>query len=107
MKKKFKLPKKVKEDWVTALQSGLFQQGRGQLKDATGELFCCLGVARECKLAQNTKCQDNKKDFVSTIFLPMDIQKKLANFNDGLDDNCNDIKPWSFNKIANWIERNL
>jgi hypothetical protein len=32
----------IKEQWVAALRSGEFKQGRGSLRK--GDLFCCLGV---------------------------------------------------------------
>lgn len=34
---------KNRRDWVKALRSGQYQQGRKQLKDT--DFFCCLGVA--------------------------------------------------------------
>jgi hypothetical protein len=33
----------VKEKWITALKSGKYQQGRGQLR-SFNDKFCCLGV---------------------------------------------------------------
>jgi hypothetical protein len=38
----------IAKEWVTALRSGEYQQGRGQLK--SGNEFCCLGVL--CDLAR-------------------------------------------------------
>jgi hypothetical protein len=33
--------------WLTALRSGQFQQGRGELHNAETDSYCCLGVACE------------------------------------------------------------
>jgi hypothetical protein len=37
-----KVNKEIAEQWVTALRSGKYEQGVGQLFD--GEKYCCLGV---------------------------------------------------------------
>lgn len=48
MKKHFKLPRKFYNNWIDALESGKFSQGKASLLDTTGEnQYCCLGVA--CK----------------------------------------------------------
>lgn len=39
-----KLPKDFKDQWVSALRSGKYQQGKGYLR-LTDNRFCCLGVA--------------------------------------------------------------
>jgi hypothetical protein len=39
--------KKLKADWIEALESGKFRQGHGELKytdSETGQCHCCLGV---------------------------------------------------------------
>lgn len=45
------------EDWCLALESGEFQQGKGQLWDSVIDSYCCLGVG--CKLAN--AMQDGEK----------------------------------------------
>lgn len=36
---------KLKEDWVAALRSGTYEQGRGRLKTPTCQpKYCCIGV---------------------------------------------------------------
>ena len=110
MKIDFKLPKASKRQWLKALRSGEYKQGVGALKSMAGDTgeqqFCCLGVARDAGLCTRKKpsdktdsCQD---EYVTTTFLPMNVQKFLANKNDG-----DGGDRWSFSKIANWIERNL
>lgn len=46
-----KLKKRVKAQWLAALRSGDYGQGRGALRKraANGDKFCCLGVL--CELA--------------------------------------------------------
>lgn len=104
MKFDFKLPKKVKAIWVKALKSGKYKQGRAALHDTMNDTYCCLGVAQECGLAVSS---DNI--FVDD-FLPMEIQEFLAAINDGNGVTKNGTKrknKWHFNKIANWIDKNL
>jgi hypothetical protein len=80
----FKLDPKVKAKWVKALRSGKFRQNTlGHLKLQMGPKgdaeYCCLGVARELKLA--SKC-NNGDEFVLRKFLPLQIQEELARLND-------------------------
>lgn len=109
--KKFKLPKKVKAAWVKALRSGKYKQGANSLKyEYDNETyFCCLGVAKECKLAKPMQERDGfseweSEEWVSEKFLPKPIQVRLATFNDGSSGSC---KVRSFNWIAGYIERYL
>lgn len=37
-------PAEVREAWADALESGGYVQGKGVLRDATDNSFCCLGV---------------------------------------------------------------
>jgi hypothetical protein len=102
MSKKFKLKKSDKKKWVKALRSEKYKQGKFQLFDGNG--YCCLGVA--CEIGLAIPEQDNiNGSFVNKKFVPIEVQRKLANFNDG-DDKLN-IKPKSFKWIANYIERYL
>lgn len=43
------MKKKIKKQWVEALRSGKYAQGKGQLKfvDEEETLYCCLGVLSE------------------------------------------------------------
>jgi hypothetical protein len=111
-KKRFELPLTVKSKWLRALRSGEYKRGKGSLKEevlvkseycSTGEFkdtyetrFCCLGVARDCGL---TRRHSNGDEFVRSTFLPQKVQKTLARMNDSGD--------YSFNRIADWIEKNL
>jgi hypothetical protein len=46
---RYKLPEKVKADWVQALRSGQYKQGREFLRvmEYSQPYFCCLGVLAE------------------------------------------------------------
>ena len=79
------LRKENKEKWVESLRSGKFKQSRGKFKD-NGE-YCALGVYYNIFKA-------DKDDLFST---PLYFQIILLN----------DIKNYSFNEIADWVEENV
>ncbi len=108
------------KQWVAALRSGKYKQGREYLGtiDGEGEKYCCLGVA--CELAVNTglipkghreQCivYANKDDV-----LPMIVQDWLGlQWNTGAFilggqseslGRCNDFLKMSFEEIADIIE---
>lgn len=95
---KFKLPKQVKQKWVKALRSGDYKQAQFKLYDRATRSHCCLGVARACKLVKPNKklAKDGEVDY---SFLPEKVQNTLINFNDS--------RKYSFDRIANWIEKHL
>ena len=43
--------KEIKEQWIEALRSGEYLQGKHQLKD--GNTFCCLGVLTDLAVRAN------------------------------------------------------
>ena len=118
---------KVKAKWLKALRSGEYDQTESTLLERTpeGDKFCCLGVL--CNLyaqehpGTGFRLQDHNYKFFGTSWnLPAKVvqwakislaakypnnrftldsaETKLI----GLNDNGKD-----FNKIADWIERNL
>lgn len=99
----------VKSKWLEALRSGQYRQGRGALRD-NQDGFCCLGVL--CDIID--KDQWNKdSDFwlwktrsggvpdevADEIGLPRSVSYRLATHNDQDD--------WSFEELANLIEKIL
>ena len=48
----------MKQEWINALRSGKYKQGRDNLRH--GDHFCCLGVL--CDLVNKDNWQDNPKD---------------------------------------------
>ncbi len=118
-----KINKKFKKQWVKALRSAKFEQGRECLRD-TDNNFCCLGVACHLLRPNLWAKRENSSAFImrmlpssvegnadsfSEAYMPVQLAKKvglcdeaqghLASMND--DDDC------SFEEIANWIEENL
>lgn len=52
----------IKADWLTALRSGAYKQGRGFLKYSAGDgaRYCCLGVL--CELAAKAGIIEGSED---------------------------------------------
>lgn len=119
-----KMDPEVKAEWLAALRSGNYRQGRGYLRRNLGdgnEGFCCLGIV--CDLYAKANPEEGKWEISSgrhgSMFyagadnaatdLPNEVQdwaklrsdsvrSYLARQNDG---------GYSFLDIANWIEENL
>jgi hypothetical protein len=100
--------------WLVALRSGKYKQARYQLMTSSG--FCCLGVA--CDISglgvwNNLNEYVNTHGLVAKGSLPNYVRDWL-----GLWDNCgrtlrggsladlNDELGWTFEEIANFIEKN-
>lgn len=118
----------IKKLWVEALRSGEYKQGKGYLKDVTGDepAYCCLGVltdlcAKERGLRWGrTEYFDGRKvqEFHDTkYFLPrpvrewsgLGIEAPIVAF-DGAHLSLvklNDTREASFTKIADAIEASL
>lgn len=116
MKLNFKLDKRTKRKWVNALRSGKFKQGEQQLRsidEYNEQTYCCLGVA--CALGIAKPKTGWTGEYVKDDFLPVEIQLKLAAWNDGFEMSLNqDSEPVNsarvkktFRGIATWIEKYL
>ena len=93
------MDQKLKQDWVEALRSGKYKQGRLALYKPCSEAYCCLGVL--CKVA-GKECypKDDRGsgyNWIHTV-LPGAIPR-LADMNDR--------EGKTFNEIADYIETNL
>jgi hypothetical protein len=99
-----KLPPAFKQKWIDALRSGKYKQGRSLLHDPVKSTYCCLGVA--CRVAQ-TKI----KEYEGYIEGDKRVPKILQGIETGSIPQIlavrNDSGRWNFNRIANWIEKNL
>ena len=112
------MKKELIEQWIAALRSGEYQQGRERLKD--GDNFCCLGVA--CDIHPNAKPYELYLHYPSNWISKdygIDQTHGLKELN--IIFNCpivydklflylawaNDSLGWNFNDIAEWIEKNL
>lgn len=111
-----KIKKSDVRKWVSALRSGKYQQGIGQLQSDSG--FCCLGVACDVFIPKSKRKLNHDKKHMHGGFpvqqphapgwlkgINMDFQSKtgfnLANINDG---GIGPIKKFSFNEIADLLE---
>lgn len=106
--------KTLKTKWVKALRSGKYEQGQGKLRSLQDE-YCCLGV-----LASVTGCKWRKDEDRFRYYLKNNFDEGGVRFSahfleeiglnvedeDTLID-MNDMEGSSFEKIANWIEKNV
>jgi hypothetical protein len=105
-----KFPEPFRSDFIAALRSGNYKQGKACLYDRDYDMYCCLGVAeRMCgtsldKLNLTSMPSDlNPKDSKSPEFMRStssyvhSILIELADMND---------RGSSFEEIANYIEKN-
>lgn len=78
----------LKAEWVSALRSGEYKQGGGQLasKDSeTNEIrHCCLGVLKCVVGLLRTAEVDDRPYYGEEVGLPEALQAILANLNDGV-----------------------
>lgn len=115
----------LKNEWIIALRSGEFKQGRASLFNPNNNSYCCLGVL--CKILGATMyhedCLDKSvllkstgevlsgggalltQSFQRRIGLTDDVCSKLTYKNDFMD--SNNIHRYSFDDIANYIEENV
>jgi hypothetical protein len=117
-----KMKKRIRDQWIGALKSGVYPQGRSLLaKTPEGELdaerYCCLGVL--CTIVAPGDRNDNKEESCFTDAkgwsgkwgtLPP-YMRKLTGLTDekaiGKLIIMNDTKHYSFRQIAAWIKRYL
>lgn len=104
------MDKELKQQWIAALRSGVYEQGRGQLR-TDGCKFCCLGVLATVMnepLTEDGRTTQKDQESrgggydVFTSILGKEVVGKLYKMNDGLGENGN-----SFAEIADYIETNL
>lgn len=78
------MDKKLKTKWVTALRSGEYRQGGGQLLGSDGT-YCCLGVL--CRVAGATEDEIRLRGYPEDVpgyegLIPHEIARSLARLND-------------------------
>lgn len=113
------MDQQLKMEWVEALRSGKYKQGKSYLKSCDGTAHCCLGVLAELYVAKGkgewnvygeddprnpTITIEGKKDFDPDAFLPeatLDERTQLQL------SKMNDEGGKSFSEIADYIEVNL
>jgi hypothetical protein len=129
--KRYKLPREFTKEWLTALRSGKYEQTSGSLYNIQDQGYCCIGVAAKIKyplhylknksnkyagvLQGNKKSilQENKKSICSDTKyklskIPQELKGNVHanNFVSQLV-NLNDDEGYSFEEIAEWIEKNV
>jgi hypothetical protein len=121
--------KEIKDEWVNALRSGEYKQGKNYLRTDNGEgdRYCCLGVlGNECLDGKwepyRIESDDNESRFIwiysylchggserEARMLPecltSDLDIKVVDWMDILSDMNDNGK--TFDDIADWIEENL
>lgn len=102
---------KRRREWIAALRSGKYTQGRSRLRTADNR-FCCLGVACDLKNPKQWNVGFEGKylyDF-STGMPPLSVMREfgMRYYSDGIDPRemagKNDSGKWSFSEIADVIE---
>jgi hypothetical protein len=104
--------KEWKDKWVAALRSDGFEQGTGQLRNASNQ-YCCLGVL--CRITEDAigepfkgSYYDDDEDNIG--YLPERVAS-LVLFNDASAHydlvELNDSKRKNFNEIADYIEEHF
>lgn len=91
------LTKEMKENWIAALRSGDYKQGKVRLQQK--DRFCCLGVLCHLNRIEIGLGHDNEAyDWLAGY---------ISNYNINTLWQMNDINGKTFPEIADWIEENL
>lgn len=102
----------IKDKWVAALRSGNYKQGTGELrkvKDDGCTYHCCLGVLAEVAglkirgLGIETENGNNDYQPLQDL-IDEDSDKRISTERFY---KLNDMEKWSFDKIADTIEKEL
>lgn len=109
--KKYRLPKEFAEKWIQALRSGNYKRGRGRLYNESKNNYCCLGVA--CSILGVEDNLLNEYSATSDICI-RDLELEKVFPEELTDSNLmgelivlNDLEMYSFDKISDWIEKNV
>lgn len=98
--------KKLKEKWITALRSGEFKRYKNYLAKENSDTYrCCLGVL--CDVAVKEKII--KSYSPHEAFTPLKLGKFIGFAKEAEDyfAEMNDLKDFSFKKIADYIEKGV
>jgi hypothetical protein len=104
------LKKQLRDEWVKALRSGEYEQGRHRLQ-SEGNRFCCLGVL--CLVAEQIGFVTPVRDSIegsplkgaSLTFQPDGLIDQVRNVES--DVMCANDSGQTFVQIADWIEVNV
>lgn len=113
----------LKQQWLAALRSGKYEQGKNSLK--VNNKYCCIGVLLSLMNGDITWTDKYKGTKVTRYYfdgsawlegvMPGNLRcsiglsnadhDRLTSFNDGVAPHA--TSPQSFNQIADWIEEHL
>jgi len=108
------MKRELKAQWLEALRSGRYKQGKYRLRNSRDE-FCCLGVL--CDISGEGEWEHSSS--MGYLYKRGEEQDKnvlptflhqLVDMEDGQEDkliDMNDGDGLSFLAIANWIEENI
>jgi hypothetical protein len=107
----------IKQQWIDALRSGKYTQGRGALR-SQGNRFCCLGVLCDILPDELVKFEKSQWSEMYTVVTYTNEQSKgmlprsLARELQIPDSQPGYLAMWndggrSFSEIADWIEETL
>ena len=108
------MKRELKAQWLEALRSGRYKQGKYRLRNSRDE-FCCLGVL--CDISGEGEWEHSSS--IGYLYKRGEEQDKnvlptflhqLVDMEDGQEDKLIDMSDGdglSFLAIANWIEENI
>lgn len=111
------MKKEIADQWVAALRSGQYEQGRGALRTWANDKasFCCLGVLCELAVLEGHAERLGTSYSDCKVFLPRGVAEwaGISQIDGSLPETMakpalyqlNDDKGWSFDQIADHIEK--
>jgi len=111
------MKKEIADQWLAALRSGQYTQGRGALRDCKDgqEAFCCLGVLCELAVLEGKAERFGNSYSDCKVFLPRSVAEwsGMSQIDGSLPETMakpalfqlNDDKGWSFEQLAEHIEK--
>lgn len=97
---------KLKQDWIDALRSGKYRQGRGRLCDDSSR-YCCLGVLCAIQEPPDVSPDGTRTWDYNPGYIPHRLSAGLRTSHKMRLMKMNDNGGSSFTEIADWIERNV
>lgn len=88
----------TKEEWIAALRSGDFKQGRGVLASVGYDEFCCIGVYG-CLMTDSRNPYTAKHGVYHAVTALIGLRNRHALVS------LNDIEGKSFDEIADYLEK--
>jgi hypothetical protein len=107
-----------KKEWVAALRSGYYKQGKYKLRNSPRAQYCCLGVACDISAKRgigdwhNIDYSESMRfafitDSITSIPSPLRVELGITPDQQQTLIDLNDEQDKSFDEIADYIETNL